>query len=207
MAVTYTKELRQDILERLEMQVVNGTREGPSEPVNILEAFALLAEIDRLTAENQHLTDELTEAGAAIRPLKGEQKMSDIQETINRLRELDRTASPAPWWVGSSAESYNAIVCEDGATTSGVLDACYVGERLSSNDPDLQIITETRNALPALLAEIERLAEENQALKRENHLAWSKGHAAGWDCHIVTMQSADLLPKDQKTSSPYEENN
>lgn len=121
--------------------------------------------------------------------------MTDIQETINRLRELDRTASPAPWWVASSAESYNPIVCEDGETTSGVLDACYAGERLSSDDPDLQIITETRNALPVLLAEIDRLTAENLELKRENHLAWSKGHAAGWDSHIVTMQSAELLPK------------
>ena len=83
--------------------------------------------------------------------------MSAIEETIARLRDLDRYASPAPWWVGSSAESYNAIVCEDGETTSGVIDACYVGERLSSDDPDLQIITETRNALPGLLAEIDRL--------------------------------------------------
>lgn len=91
-------------------------------------------------------------------------KETNIQETIARLRELDQVASPAPWWVGSSAESYNAIVCEDGETTSGVLDACYVGERLSSNDPDLQIITETRNAIPALLAEIDRLTAENQHL-------------------------------------------
>lgn len=50
MAVTYTRELHQDIVERLEMQaaVCNAT---PSTPpaINILEALALLAEIDRLT--------------------------------------------------------------------------------------------------------------------------------------------------------------
>ena len=49
MAVTYTRELHQDILERLEMQAVvcNAT---PSTPpaINILEAFALLTEIERL---------------------------------------------------------------------------------------------------------------------------------------------------------------
>ena len=126
---------------------------------------------------------------------------TDIQKTINRLRELDRKASPAPWYI----EEYEGVIVtgdEDGETLSGVIDACYIGEQLSSNDPDLQIIVEARNAIPTLLAEIERLAEENRALKRENHLAWSKGHAAGWDCHTVTMQAADLLPKDQKTSNP-----
>lgn len=101
---------------------------------------------------------------------------TDIQETIDRLRELDRVASPAPWWVGSSAESYNAIVCEDGDTTSGVLDACYVGERLSSDDPDLQIITETRNAIPVLLAEIERLTAENTQLLDTVAEAWDEGY-------------------------------
>lgn len=52
MAVTYTRELHQDILERLEMQAVvcNATpRTAPA--INILEAFALLAEIDRLSNE------------------------------------------------------------------------------------------------------------------------------------------------------------
>ena len=49
MSVTYTEELRQDIVERLEMQAVmcNATpRTAPA--INILEAFALLAEIERL---------------------------------------------------------------------------------------------------------------------------------------------------------------
>lgn len=49
MAVTYTKELHQDIVERLEMQAVvcNATpRTAPA--INVLEALALLAEINRL---------------------------------------------------------------------------------------------------------------------------------------------------------------
>ena len=56
MATTYTRELHQDILERLQMQafVCNAT---PSTPpaINILEALALLAKIDRLTAQNNNL--------------------------------------------------------------------------------------------------------------------------------------------------------
>lgn len=50
MAVTYTRELHQDIVERLEMQaVVCNVTPCTAPAINILEAFALLAEIDRLT--------------------------------------------------------------------------------------------------------------------------------------------------------------
>lgn len=124
--------------------------------------------------------------------------MTDIQETINRLRELDRYASPAPWeaW-GFGGDEQTTIghpmgdVLERGERGHG-----HMREDITwLREADADLITETRNALPDLLAEIERLAEENLELKRENHLAWAKGHAAGWDCHIVTMQSAELLPK------------
>ena len=127
---------------------------------------------------------------------------TEIQKTINRLRELDRYASPAPWQVGETESGGHAILCEYVASVEVVIDTLWEGEPMDDSSPDLEIITEACNAAPALLAEIERLADENLELKRENHLAWSKGHAAGWDCHIVTMQAADLLPKDQKTSSP-----
>ena len=61
MSVTYTEELRQDIVERLEMQAVmcNATpRTAPA--INILEAFALLAEIERLTARVKELEGDDT---------------------------------------------------------------------------------------------------------------------------------------------------
>lgn len=49
MAVTYTEELFRDILERLSMQAVmcNATPDTPP-AINIMEALALLAEINRL---------------------------------------------------------------------------------------------------------------------------------------------------------------
>ena len=62
MAVTYTRELHQDILGRLEMQAImcNATsRTAPA--INILEALALLGEIERLSTENQHLTARVEE--------------------------------------------------------------------------------------------------------------------------------------------------
>lgn len=130
--------------------------------------------------------------------------MSTIQETIDRLRELDRQASPAPWvFTGTKQTGYDTIEPGDLLEGNGL---GLIPEIQRVCPPvDAELIAEARNAIPVLLAEIERLTEENLELKQENHLAWSKGHAAGWDCHIVTMQSADLLPKDQKTS-PYKEN-
>lgn len=130
--------------------------------------------------------------------------MTTIEETIARLRELDQEASPAPWvFTGTKRTGYDTIEPGDLLESNG-LELIPEIERVCP-PTDAQLIAEARNAIPALLAEIERLTEENQTLKRENQLAWSKGHAAGWDCHIVTMQAADLLPKDQKTSSPYQE--
>lgn len=119
---------------------------------------------------------------------------TEIQETIDRLRELDQKASPAPWWVSDSNAKpwHHGILCEYGESPEVVIDAYWDGTRIDDNSPDLQLIAQARNAIPDLLAEIERLTAENLELKRENQLAWSKGHAAGWDCHIVTMQSAEL---------------
>lgn len=50
MAITYTRELHQDILERLEMQAIMCNAKPDTKPaINIMEALALLAEIERLT--------------------------------------------------------------------------------------------------------------------------------------------------------------
>ena len=49
MAVTYTRELHQDILGRLEMQAAVCNAKPSTPPaINILEALALLAKIERL---------------------------------------------------------------------------------------------------------------------------------------------------------------
>lgn len=90
-----------------------------------------------------------------------------IQETINRLRELDRYASPAPWQVGETESGGHAILCEYVASIEVVIDTLWEGEPMDDSSPDLEIITETRNALPGLLTEIDRLSAENQALTAE----------------------------------------
>lgn len=135
---------------------------------------------------------------------------TEIQETINRLRELDRKASPAPWSYNPWSANSSGEVTQNITYGWGEEEEILIGEvSCLLTEHDAEMIAQARNAIPALLAEIERLTEENLELKRENHLAWSKGHAAGWDCHIITMQAADLmitmqaadlLLKDQKTS-------
>ena len=83
-----------------------------------------------------------------------------IQETIDRLRELDRTASPAPWEAWGCGENRQTSiehpmgdVLERGERGYGHMreDTTWLREA------DADLITETRNALPALLAEIDRL--------------------------------------------------
>ena len=91
-----------------------------------------------------------------------------IQETIKRLRELDRYASPAPWQVGETESGGHAILCEYVASVEVVIDTLWEGEPMDDSSPDLEIITEARNALPTLLAEIDRLTAEIDRLTDEN---------------------------------------
>lgn len=87
----------------------------------------------------------------------------DIQETINHLRELDQNASPAPWEVWGAGEGGNTSiehpmgdVLERGERGTGHMreDITWVREA------DADIIVEARNAIPALLTEIDRLSNE-----------------------------------------------
>ena len=99
-----------------------------------------------------------------------------IQETINRLRELDRYASPAPWKVGETESGGHAILCEYVASVEVVIDTLWEGEPMDDSSPDLEIITEARNALPTLLAEIDRLTDENTQLLETAAEVWAEGY-------------------------------
>ena len=88
---------------------------------------------------------------------------TEIQETINRLRELDRTASPAPWvFTGTKRTGYDTMEPGDLLEGNG-LGLIPEIERVCP-PVDAELIAEARNAIPALLTEIERLTAENQAL-------------------------------------------
>lgn len=87
--------------------------------------------------------------------------MTDIQDTIARLRELERYASPAPWeaW-GFGGDEQTSIEHPMGAVLErGERGYGHMREDIAwLREADADLITETRNALPDLLAEVERLA-------------------------------------------------
>ena len=82
--------------------------------------------------------------------------MSAIEETIDHLRELDAKASPAPW-------SYLILPVDPhtGIQDSVLLDGAGLEFSTNAEDAftrnDFNVMLEARNALPELLAEIERL--------------------------------------------------
>lgn len=78
------------------------------------------------------------------------------------LKELHTAASPAPWVFSTEVfdgENYNSIT--DANKTVLVYPDCAD----DMYDEDSEIIIEARNALPALLSEIERVKAENKRLK------------------------------------------
>lgn len=126
-----------------------------------------------------------------------------IQETIDRLRELDRQASPAPWQVGETESGGHAILCEYVASIEVVIDTLWEGEPMDDNSPDLEIITETRNALPSLLAEIERLTAENIQLLDTIAEAWDEGYL-----DKETEAPEEMIERGlrKRAQNPYREN-
>lgn len=129
-----------------------------------------------------------------------------IQETINRLRELDQKASPAPWeaW-GCGEDKQTSIehpmgdVLERSERGSG-----HMREDITwLREDDANLIIETRNAIPTLLAEIDRLTAENKNLTAELAEAWEDGYADA----ICDVEGVYAFDRDEltKTPNPYEE--
>lgn len=97
-----------------------------------------------------------------------------IQETIARLRELDRVASPAPWRTVFDTQIYagEKEVFEVDASNDDICEWFECSDECGcagyARKPDINLLVAARNALPDLLTEIDRLTAENQELKREN---------------------------------------
>ena len=89
--------------------------------------------------------------------------MADIQETIEKLRELERVASPAPWVprTGYTAGGLVSLDISAAMQASPVLMRVWADLTQSGREAepqnDFTLIIEARNSLPVLLAEIDRL--------------------------------------------------
>lgn len=111
-----------------------------------------------------------------------------------RLRYLHHNASPTPWTVDKDNEQH--YLCPDGYEVINT-DAGHI------YTIDTQISAEARNALPALLDQIEWLTKELQKAQSE---AWKNGYADCL-CDIEAVYEIDREAITHKTTDPYQENN
>ena len=128
---------------------------------------------------------------------------TNIQETVDRLRELDRYASPAPW-------SYLILPVDlhTGIQDSVLLDGAGLEFSTNAEDAftrnDFDVILEARNAIPALLAEIERLTAENTQLLDTVAEAWDEGYM---DKETEAPEEMIHLEPRERAENPYKEDN
>lgn len=119
---------------------------------------------------------------------------TDIQETINRLRELEQKASPAPWvFTGTKCTGYDTIEPGDLLEGNGLE---IIPEIQRVCPPiDAQLIAEARNAIPELIAEIDRMSAENAQLLDAVAKAWDEGYL---DKETEAAQAAEQHEKDNQ---------
>ena len=81
-------------------------------------------------------------------------------KTIERLRELEKAATPAPWGIDHDKRDGGVdqiVECRSGRTLTVAFGTS------DGNEDDFPLIAATRNALPALLAVVEAQAAEIRA--------------------------------------------
>ena len=89
---------------------------------------------------------------------------TNIQETHDKLRELDRVTAPAPWGITYSGcletiDGGGMVIKDAEGGTVAEADVDF-GHHWFFIDDTLPLMTELRNAVPALLTEIDRLSNE-----------------------------------------------
>lgn len=110
-------------------------------------------------------------------------------EQIARLRQLHEAGTPPPWQYGigpygrdieANGELIAEVIAEDGKPRSR---------------DDATLITEARNALPALLAEVERLRKRLAAEERNHHdTIGQRDRAEEWADQLASLLApADVL--------------
>lgn len=90
--------------------------------------------------------------------------MSVTEEQLAELERLEREATPGPWSTCKMMPSDGhdeavAVLDADGFRANDVCD-CY-GDSRVEREANARVIVAARNALPALVAEVRRLREEN----------------------------------------------
>ena len=111
-----------------------------------------------------------------------------IQETINRLRELDQNASPAPWSYNPWSANSSGEVTQNITYGWGEDEEILLGEvSYLLTEHDAEMIAESRNSIPLLLKEIERLITENAK-------AWDDGYKHGQLSGIKTHRTGHCHP-------------
>lgn len=84
---------------------------------------------------------------------------SDIKALVAELEKLDSVATPAPWGASPS------LCCRDRGTVS-VQETGHTQPSHAFATWDADLVAATRNALPALLAELHRLWAVEEAAKQ-----------------------------------------
>ena len=135
---------------------------------------------------------------------------TNIQETINHLRELDRAASPAPWRTVFSTQIYagEEEVFEVDTSYDEICEWVECSDECGcagyARKPDIDLLVATRNSLPILLTEIERLTAENTQLLDTVAEAWAEGYldkeaeAGGVMIHLEMRERAENPYKEDK---------
>lgn len=125
---------------------------------------------------------------------------TNIQETLDHLRELDRVTAPAPW-VETINEENPDIPCllldyNGGLVAEGETDWEGFWPNL---DNTVGLLTELRNALPVLLNEIDRLSAENKNLAE----AWEDGYKTAANLYYDDISELDEFAEEARLNSPY----
>lgn len=96
-------------------------------------------------------------------------------DELTRLRELDAKASPAPWSYNPWSANSSGEVTQNITYGWGEEEEILIGEvSYLLIESDAEMIAESRNAIPALLAEIERLQQIEKGLKERFALIFDK---------------------------------
>ena len=116
---------------------------------------------------------------------------------LARLRELDAEASPAPWvFTGAKRTGYDTMEPGDLLEGNGL---GLIPEIERACPPtDAQLIAEARNAIPELIAEIERLTAENTK-------AWEDGYKTAAHTYYEGQSEPDDFTQEARLNSPYKE--